>query len=243
MELKGRIALITGAAVRLGRAITLALAGAGCHVFIHYGRSHTAAQQTQAEAQALGVQAAIHPADLTDPAAVQGIMDTAVHRFGRVDILVNNAALFLPGDLATTTLDDWQAQFKVNLRAPFLLCQAFARQIPPDGFGQIINVTDARVFRPAGDHLAYRLTKAALVTLTESLARDLAPRITVNAVALGAILPPPGEDETFLHHLAQTRIPLRRPGSLAAVTRNVLHLLEQEFLTGVVVRVDGGEYL
>jgi NAD(P)-dependent dehydrogenase (short-subunit alcohol dehydrogenase family) len=243
MKLKGKVALVTGGAVRLGRALTLALAGAGCHVFIHYGRSEEAARQTQAAALAAGVDAAVYAADLADVVATQSIMPAAVAHFGQVDILVNNAAIFLPGNLAETSQVTWESQFAVNLRAPFLLSQAFAAQLAPDSSGKIINVGDARVFRPAGEHLAYRLTKAALLTMTQSLAQELAPRISVNAVALGAILPPPDKDPAYLEELAHSYIPLRQPGNPDHVVANVLHLLQQDFLTGVILPVDGGQFL
>jgi NAD(P)-dependent dehydrogenase (short-subunit alcohol dehydrogenase family) len=243
MDLSGKVALITGGAVRVGRALTLALAGAGCDVFVHYGRSQSEARATQVEVEALGVKAAIYPADLADTAAVQAIVPATVSRFGRLDILVNNAAIFLDGDLAATTPAMWESQFAVNLRAPFLLSQAFAAQLPADGRGKIINITDARIFRPAADHFAYRLTKAALLAMTETLAHDLAPRITVNAVALGAILPPPAKDNSYLAQLAEAHVPLRHPGDPEAVAANVLHLLRQDFLTGVTIRVDGGQFL
>jgi glucose 1-dehydrogenase len=243
MKLRDKVAVVSGGAVRLGRAITLALAASGCHVFIHYGRSEEAARQTQAEAMSSGVEAAVFGADLADAAATQAVIPAALAHFGRVDILVNNAAIFLPGGIVDTDLATWESQFAVNLRAPFLLCQAFAAQLPPDRQGKIVNVGDARVFRPAAEHLAYRLTKAALLTLTQSLAQDLAPRITVNAVALGAILPPPDKDTTYLEQLAQSLVPLRRPGHPDQVAVNVLHLLQQEFLTGVILPIDGGQFL
>jgi glucose 1-dehydrogenase len=243
VDLEGKVAVVTGGAVRIGRAIVLGLAGAGCHVFIHYGSSGEAARQTQGEAAALGVRAVIHQADLAEVTAVQGVIPAAVAAFGRVDILVNSAAIFLEGGLMATTVAMWEEQMAINLRAPFLLSQGFAGQVPADGRGAIVNVTDARVFRPAADHFAYRLTKGALVTMTETLAHDLAPRITVNGVALGAILAPPGKDESYLQGIAEKRVPLRRPGSPAMVAENVLHLLQQEFVTGVTIRLDGGEFL
>ncbi len=242
-QLSGKVAVVTGGAVRLGRAITLALAEAGCDVFIHYGRSEEPARKAKEEVEAQGVRAAIHCADLAKAEAAQGVIPAAVEALGRVDILVNNAAIFLEGGLAGTSLQEWDAQFAINLRAPFLLSKAFAAQVPPDGQGQIVNITDARVFRPAPDHFAYRLTKSALVTMTETLALDLAPRIRVNAVALGAILPPPGKDEVYLEKLAQELVPLRYPGSAAAVTRTILHLLREDFMTGAVVKLDGGQFL
>jgi NAD(P)-dependent dehydrogenase (short-subunit alcohol dehydrogenase family) len=243
MNLQGKVAVVSGGAVRLGRAITLALAASGCHVLIHYGRSEEAARQTRAEAMSSGVDAAVFGADLADAAATQAVIPAALAHFGRVDILVNNAAIFLSGGIGDTDLATWESQFAVNLRAPFLLCQAFAAQLPPDRQGKIVNVGDARVFRPAAEHLAYRLTKAALLTLTQSLAQELAPRITVNAVALGAILPPPDKDTSYLEQLAHSQVPLRRPGHPDQVVANVLHLLQQEFLTGVILPIDGGQFL
>lgn len=244
MKLKGKVALVTGGAVRVGRALTLALAEAGCHLFIHYGRSVGPAQETQADAIGLGAEAHIFEADLSDEQAVYSILPEAMAQFGQVDILINNAAVFPETDtFSETDLESWDQLFNINLRAPFLLSQAFAAQIPQDGRGRIINITDARVRQPAVDHFTYRLTKGALWQMTEMMAHELAPRITVNGVALGAVLPPPGEEQSYLDHLAQTRIPLNRAGSARIVADNVLHLLRQEFLTGVIIPIDGGEFL
>jgi len=243
MELKSKTAIVTGGAVRIGKAITLALAREGCDILIHYGRSVDQARSTLASVTVMGVKAAIHQADLSDPAAVRTIIPAAVSNFGRVDILVNNGAIFMPGGLMETTEELWDRQIAINLKAPFFLSQAFAKQIPEDGRGAIVNITDARIYRTAADHIAYRLTKDSLVTMTESLAQDLAPQITVNALALGAILPPPGMGEEHLTKLSQTRIPLGVHGSPELVADNLLHLLKQDFLTGVTIRVDGGEFL
>jgi glucose 1-dehydrogenase len=244
MELQGKVALVTGGAVRVGRALTLALAEAGCHVCIHYGRSAQPAQETQAAAAAFGVAAHIHSADLADAQAAQQVIPAAVARFGRVDVLINSAAIFPDEDaFADTDLALWDRLFNINLRAPFLLSRAFAAQIPADGQGKIINVNDARVRNAEPDHFVYRFTKRSLWQMTEMLALELAPRITVNGVALGAILPPPGQDLSYLEHMAATRIPLRRHGSAEIVAANVLHLLRQDFLTGVTIPIDGGEFL
>lgn len=244
MELKNKVAVVTGGAIRVGRAITLALAQQGCHVMIHYGRSALQAHQTQAEASAYGVETCLCPADLEDVAATQTIVPTAISHFGRLDILINSAAIFPETDrFDTTDLALWNLLFNINLRAPFLLSQAFAAQIPGDGMGKIVNIVDARVRRPLPDHFVYRLTKGALWQMTEMMAHELAPCVTVNAVALGAILPPPGKDSSYLENLAQSRVPLRRAGNADIVANNVLHLLENDFLTGVVIPIDGGEFL
>lgn len=244
MELTGKVAVVTGGAVRIGRAIALALAQAGCHLLLHYGHSVGAAQATQAEAQAMGVIVVTHQADLLDAAATQTIIPAALHQFDRADILINSAAIFPEGDhFATLTLTEWQKVMAINLQAPFLLSQAFANQIQPGQTGKIININDARIPRPAPDHFAYRLAKGGLWQMTTILAQALAPHITVNAVALGAILPPPGLGDAYLEDIARRRVPLRRAGNPQIVADNVLHLLQQDFLTGVTLTLDGGEFL
>ena len=242
-NLAGNVAVVTGGAVRVGRAISLALAHAGCDLLIHYGRSAGPAVETASAAAAHGVTARTFGADLSRHEEATAIIPAAIEAFGRVDILVNSAAVFEEGGLAETSFAQWEREMAINLRAPFFLSQAFARQLPAGEPGQIVNIVDARVLRAGSDHLAYRLTKAALVTLTQALALELAPHVRVNAVALGAILPPPGEDESFLQTLAQERVPLRRSGNAEIVATNVLHLLQQSFLTGVVLPLDGGEFL
>jgi len=242
MELSGKNALVTGGAIRLGRALTLALARAGCNVVIHFGRSARDADATRAEAVALGVKAVLLQSDLSDAAQAADVVPAACGLIGPLHILVNSAALFTEGSLETTTAEEWEKEFAVNLRAPFLLCQAFARQIPAGEKGRILNFVDARIFRPGTDHFAYRLTKGALADMTRNLALELAPRITVNALALGAILPPPGKDQDHLERLIP-RIPLRRGGSPEMVADNALHLIRQDFVTGQVLGLDGGEFL
>ena len=250
MNLQGKVAVVTGGAVRVGQALTLALAAAGCDVFIHYGRSAGPAEETQRAAEALGVRAASYGADLRDVAAVAGVIPAAVAEFGHVDILINSAAIFPEDDTFVHTDPAlWDTLLNVNLRAPFLLSQAFAAQLPTkttERGGQhakIINILDARVRQPLPDHFVYRLTKSGLWTMTEMLAHELAPHVTVNAVALGAILPPPGQGQGYLAKLAEEKVPLRRAGSAEIVAENVLHLLRQDFLTGVVIPIDGGQFL
>ena len=250
MNLQGKVAVVTGGAVRVGRALTLALAAAGCDVFIHYGRSAGPAEETQREAEAFGVKAAIFSANLSDSVAVQGVIPAATAEFDHVDILINSAAIFPEEDtFAHSDLVLWDTLLNVNLRAPFLLSQAFAAQVAAqdaplgDEQAKIINILDARVRQPLPDHFVYRLTKSALWTMTEMLAHELAPHVTVNAVALGAILPPPGQGQSYLDKLAKEKVPLQRAGSAAIVAENVLHLLRQDFLTGVVIPIDGGQFL
>jgi glucose 1-dehydrogenase len=199
--------------------------------------------ETRDAARALGVSAEACGADLRDNDATDKVVAAAVESFGRLDILINNAAIFPDTDTFTTTDRTlWDELFAVNLRAPFFLSQAFARHLGQRQ-GNIVNIADARVRHPQTDHFAYRLTKGALWQMTEMLALELAPRATVNAIALGAILPPPGRNHRYLEDIAARHIPLRRPGDAKDVAENVLHLLTQEFVTGTVIELDGGQFL
>jgi pteridine reductase len=243
VELKGKVAVVTGGAVRLGRAISLALADAGATVVVHYSRSAAPADETVAEIVSRGGRAAAVAADFADPvAAATGLMQAAVDQFGRVDVLVNSAAIFEKGSLAATTEAEWDRHFAVNLKAPTFLCREFAARHTPGNAGSIVNIADWRGLRPHPGHLAYTLTKAALVALTEILAQELAPDIRVNAVAPGAILPPPGAGQEYMQRLAE-KVPMRRTGSVNDVTSAVLYLLQADFVTGEVLAVTGGEHL
>jgi NAD(P)-dependent dehydrogenase (short-subunit alcohol dehydrogenase family) len=239
LPLAGKAAIVTGGAVRLGRAIALGLAAHGADVALHYGSSETEAGRTAEEIRALGRKCALVQADLRQADAPRKILDSAGAAFGKADILVNSAAVFERGTMAETTPELWEKTLAVNLRAPFFLSREFAAQAET---GDIVFLADARVGRPAADYLAYALTKSALVDLTRSLAKSLAPGIRVNAVSPGAILPPPGRGGEYLQRLIP-RIPLGRSGTPDDVVRAVLYLLESSFVTGQVLRVDGGEYI
>ena len=246
MDLKGKVALVTGGGIRVGRALVIALAKAGCDVFIHYGNSASPAAEVKAEVESLGVKAVTYSADLAEPAATDTVIPQAVEAFGKIDILVNSASIF-PKEDKFNQLDValWDKIFAINLRAPFQLSQAFAQQISSDGKGKIININDARIPYPKPSNFAYRLTKRGLWDMTEMLALELAPRITVNAVALGQILEDPNapDPQKYLEDYANRKIPLKIPGNTKVVTDSTLFLLEQDFLTGSTIRLDGGEYI
>lgn len=243
MILQGKAAIVTGGAVRLGRAISLALAEAGAAVCVHYGHSARDADEVAAFIVSRGGQATVVQADLQEPgAAAETIAAHAVGQFGRADILVNSAAIFEPGSLDSTTDEHWDRHFAINLKAPFFLSQSFVRRLAPSQEAQIVNIVDWRALRPKPDHLAYTLTKSGLVTMTRILAQELAPTVRVNAIAPGAILPPPDMDRTTFDQLAG-RIPLRRTGHPRDVVEALLFLLHCDFLTGEVLHVTGGEQL
>jgi glucose 1-dehydrogenase len=244
MDLQGKTALVTGAGIRIGRALALALAARGCALCVHYGRSGGPAEAVRDQARALGVEAELFGADLGDADQVARLLPAATAAFGAVDLLVNNAAIFPEEDrFEATDTALWDRLFAINLRAPFLLSQAFAAQRDADRPGAIVNICDARTRQPGADHFAYRLTKGGLWQMTEMLAAALAPAVRVNGVALGAILPPPGRDESYIREYANRRVPLGHPGGCPAVVDAVLYLLEQEFVTGALLPLDGGEFL
>jgi pteridine reductase len=241
-DLAGTVALVTGGAVRIGRALALALAGRGARVALHYGSSAEAAAEAVAAIRQLGGDAAAFAADLRDFDQTEELVERVAGRFGQVDILVNSAAAFVPAGLADTTEPLWDEHFAVNLKAPFFLSRAFARHVGEERHGQIVNIADWRAVRPDPHCLAYSLTKAGIVAMTQGLALALAPNIRVNAIAPGAILPPPGRDGTYLEELGE-RLPLRRHGSPDEVAAALLYVVTAEFVTGQVLFVDGGEHL
>ncbi len=242
MDLRGRVAVVTGGGVRVGRALVLALARHGVRVVVHHGRSAGPAEHTATEARSLGTDAVTLQADLVDEAATRGLLAEARSRLGSVDILVNSAAIFEPAGVRETTSEAWDRHFAINLKAPFLLSQAFAAQGQRDHAGKIVNISDWRGLRPGGDHFAYTTTKAALIAMTQSLAVALAPHIQVNCLALGAILLPAGAGESYRERLV-AQIPVGRLGNLAEVADALLFLLRNDFVTGQTVVIDGGRSL
>ena len=180
-------------------------------------------------------------ADLSDPSAAEAIIAGA-GELAPVRVLVNSAAMFPEDSLASVTAAGWQRTLDVNLTGPVFLTQAFAAALPEDVEGAVVNVTDWRARRPYPEHFSYTVAKGAITTFTEAAAEQLAPRIRVNAVALGAILPPPGKDSAYLKELA-TEIPLQRVGNPALVADAVLHLLRNDFITGEILRINGGAHL
>lgn len=247
--LAGRAALVTGAAVRVGRAIALGLAEAGADVVVHYGGSRAAAGETVRGAMAQGVRAVAIGADLADPAAVESLVDGAAAAFGRLDVVVNSAARFDRQKLADVRPADWDAALDVNLRAPFLIAQRAAPVLrssprPAGETALIVNMADLSGVYPWREHVQHGVSKAGVLHLTRILARELAPEIRVNAILPGAILPPPGVDpDGEWGPLTRKRVPLARVGDPAAVVRTVLYFAQSPFVTGAVVNVDGGEGL
>ena len=242
MEIDGKVAIVTGGAVRLGKALALALAEHGARVVVHYGSSAGPAQATVRQIQVMGSDGLAVQADLSQPGQTPSIVERAAVHFGQVDILVNSAAIFEPGNWDDTTEANWDRHFAINLKSPFFLSQAFAVHVGRERAGHIVNIADWRGVRPGTGHVAYTLTKAALIAMTKSLAQALAPNIQVNAIAPGMILPPPGQDQAYLERWAH-KIPAQRVGSPEEVARALIFLLRSDFVTGELIFVTGGQHL
>lgn len=242
MNLKGKTALITGGAVRVGRALTLALAEDGANVIINYNRSADAAEATAAEARAFGVEALAVQADIGDPDAVAALVNAANEHFDSVDLLVNSASPFVRARLHETTPEQWRFVLGALLDGPFLLCQAFAPGMVARGEGLIVNILDRAAFAPFPRFLAHSVGKHGLLGLTRNLAVELAPAVRVNAIAPGPVLPPVGyTPEQNARVVANTL--LQRWGSPDDVVKALRYLVDADYVTGEVLFVDGGERL
>ena len=240
MSLRGKTVLITGAALRIGRSLALAVAQAGADVVLHCGKSRKEAENLQKQIEAAGKKAFILQADLADPLQVAGLISRAWEH-APLFALVNNASVFEPLGWEDTSLEQWNLAMMVNLTAPFLLSQAFARSLKPGEQGRIVNLIDWRALRPGPDHLPYTISNSALAALTHSLAITLAPRITVNALALGAILSPSDGTPTKIN---LEQIPAGRWASLEEVDQALIFLLDgPAYITGEIIHVDGGRHL
>jgi NAD(P)-dependent dehydrogenase (short-subunit alcohol dehydrogenase family) len=239
MSLEGKSVLVTGGARRVGRVLVLAAAEAGADIFLHYHRSGAEAEVLRDELAGAGHRAILLKADLTDPQQSLELVARA-RRQAELFALVNNAAVFEPLTWETADLAAWNRHMLLNLTAPFLLSQAFARSLDQHAGGRIVNLLDWRALRPGSDHLPYSVSKAGLAGLTQALAVALAPRITVNGLALGAVLPPADGAPAGL----LDGIPARRWASLAEVGQALIFLLDgPAYITGEILHVDGGRHL
>jgi len=231
MDLTGRVALVTGAGRRLGAAIATGLARAGCDIAVHHYTSADGAEATLRAVREAGRRGERFAADLRDPAAARSLPGQVVESFGRLDVLINSAAVMVRREFDAITPEDWHDALALNLSAALFTAQGAAPHLRRTR-GKIVNLADLAAFEVWPAYLPLNVSKAGVVMLTQGLARILAPEITVNAVAPGAVLPP--DDWP-----AETT-PLKRLGTPADVVRAVLFLLESDYVTGIVVPVDGG---
>jgi NAD(P)-dependent dehydrogenase (short-subunit alcohol dehydrogenase family) len=240
VSVSGKNVLITGGAKRVGRTLSLAAARAGANVILHYAGSAEEATNTKKEVEELGRQAHLVRADFGKVEEAAGIIEEAL-KYGPLYALVNNAAIFENRTVKNTDLTSWELHMRINLTAPFLLSQAYAKSLSSGESGRIINILDWRALRPGPDHLPYTISKAGLAALTRSLAVALAPNITVNGLALGAILPP---STGAADHDILEAVPAARWANLEEVEQAFLFLLNgPAYITGEIIHLDGGRHL
>ena len=235
-------ALVTGGARRIGRAIVEDLARHGWAVAIHHNASHGEAAALAAEITSAGGNAVAIAADLADADCVPHIIGEATRALGPLTLLVNNASIFERDTVGALDRALWQTQMTINLTAPVFLAEAFARQLAEGAEGNVINLLDQRIWRPTPAYFSYQISKSALVVATETLAKALAPRVRVNGIAPGPVLPNAhSPSDRFARQVAA--IPLQRAPDLADFGRTVRYLVENRSITGQIIALDGGQHL
>ena len=242
MSASPRAALVTGAAKRIGRALALDLAAAGFDLAVHYRTSAAEAQAVVAAVAALGRRAVALPADLADERATAALVGEAAAALGPITLLVNNAAVFDYDRPETADHERWQRQMAINLRAPLVLTQGLLAQLPAGGPADVVNLIDARVLNLTPHYTSYTVSKAGLWVLTQHLARALAPRVRVNAIAPGPVLPHAGMSDQAFAALARAT-PLGRGPSIEDICRALRTILETPSMTGQLLALDGGRHL
>lgn len=243
MELKDRVVLITGGAKRVGKAIALALAEEGAKFVINFRSSEKEAKETKKDLESLGADVYLIRGDLTKVEKAHEVVDKTVEHFGRIDVLVNNAALFYKTPIFDVQGKDWDAFFNINLKAVFFTSQRAAKYMLEKGDGKIINIADWAGIRPYTDYIPYCVSKGGVITLTKALARTLAPKIQVNAVAPGPVMVPDDLPEDEKREILE-KTPLKRFGSPRDIAEAVKFLITgTDFATGTILLVDGGRLI
>jgi pteridine reductase len=241
MQLRGRIALVTGAGRRVGRAIAVGVGAEGARVGVHYNGSAAGAQETARDIELAGGEARLFQADLSDGDAATRLVDDVAAAFAGLDVLVNSAAVMHRTPVGTVSVAAWDSMFALNLRAPFFAAQAAARHMRDRG-GAIVNIADLAAFETWPGYVPHGISKAGVVQMTRALAHALAPMVRVNAVAPGAVMLPDDWDASAAERLASTT-PLRRLGAPSDVVQAVLYLLHADYVTGETIVVDGGRHV
>ena len=237
-----KTALVTGAAKRLGRAIALELAGAGWNIALHYSTSREDAENAAAEIRNRGVTCAIFAADFAQEAETEKLVGQANAELGPLTALINSASLFENDDWRSASRQSWDAHMEINLRAPFLLSQHFARQLTKGTKGAIINIVDQRVLKPTPQFISYSLSKAGLYWLTTTLAQALGPDIRVNAVGPGPTLKNARQSDADFARQREATI-LNRGADPQDVVAAIRYLLQAPSVTGQMIAADGGQHL
>jgi pteridine reductase len=240
MDLRGRVALVTGAGHRVGRAIAVALGGRGMRVAVHYNAAAAGAEETLRQIRDAGGDGIIVASDLTQHDAAAALIRTVVSELGALDVLVNSAAVMVRTPFGEIAPQQWDDVMALNQRAPFFLAQAAAPHLRA-ARGVIVNIADLAAFETWPAYIPHGLSKSGVVYMTRALARVLAPEVRVAGVAPGTVLLPDNWDPGSAEHLRQTT-PLERHGSPADVSSTVLFILDSDYLTGETIIVDGGRH-
>jgi len=242
VELKGKVALVTGAGRRIGRAVALSFAARGATVAVHYNTSQAEADAVVAEiARERGTAKAFH-ANLEHVAEIEQMIAAVLDAFGRIDILVSSASIFAPTPLEKITERDWDANLDINLKAPFFLSKLAGAAMRRQGAGKIVNLGDWAGIRPYKDYLPYAVSKSGLIGLTKSLAKELAPEVQVNCIALGMVMPPEDYDDAEVARLIKRTL-TQKMGSPEDVARAVIFFCETDYATGAILNLEGGRLL
>lgn len=234
-----KAALITGGAKRIGRSLCLGLARNGFDIVLHYNHSGEDAEEVKLLIEETGQSCYLIQADLGKNEALGTLLEESLTHVPGLSVLINNASVFDPGEFLDTELTLLDRQFDVNFKAPFLLTREFARHVKT---GLVINILDRNIDRIPVDYFAYTLSKKTLAEFTRMAAKALAPEIRVNGICPGPILPPAGKDESYMETIAKS-IPLKRTGNPDDILNAVLFQIENHFITGDFIYVDGGEHL
>jgi pteridine reductase len=243
MDLKGKVALVTGAGRRLGRAIAVALADRGSILAIHYWSSRTQAEEVSAQIEHAGGRAKPFRANLEQVSEIERMTAEVLAAFGRIDVLINSASVFVRKPFEEITEHDWDTNLDTNLKAPFFLSKFASAAMRRNGAGKIINLGDWAGIRPYKNYIPYSVSKAGLIGLTRALAKALAPEVQVNCIALGPVMPPDDYDASEIDRLRNATL-TKRLGSPDDVVRAVLFLCEgTDYATGSTLMLDGGRIL
>jgi NAD(P)-dependent dehydrogenase (short-subunit alcohol dehydrogenase family) len=243
MEIQGKVAIVTGAAKRVGKAIALALAGRGAHIVVHYRSSASEAEKTAQAVRAMGVRAELVRGDLSSAKQAAGVVSQTLRRFGWVDILVNSASLYVRTPFGKISEKDWDAHLDTNLKGIFFLSQAAGTAMLRKKSGKIVNIIDSDVTHPYLHYAPYLVSKSGLVGLTYCLAKELAPHVQVNGVSPGPVVLPPDWGPKVKKAIIRAT-PLARIGDPQDIANGVLFCVEgTDFMTGAVIPIDGGQHI
>ena len=242
MDLSGKVALVTGGAKRVGQAIVCALAQRGCKLVVHYHTSQTEAEETVRALQSAGHQALALQADISREADVDKMIKRALGHFGRIDVLVNNAAVFYRTPIDTVTFDDWEQIMDVNVDGAFYCAHKIGLRMKEWGWGHIINLADVAGQRPWADYVPYSVSKACVLAFSQGLAMELAPEVMVNAIIPGPVLFQDNTPQEVQQREIEKTL-VKRAGTPEEVAQLVVFVAESDFSTGAVFSVDGGRGL